>query len=302
MEKLRKIVTLFDDYHSMLADSVRMERYEKAIQEVVREGDVVVDLGAGLGILSFLAVRAGARKVYAIEKLDSIELARRVAALNGVEDKIVFLRENSTDVTLPEKADVLISETLGSFALEENTLTFTIDARERFLKPGGRMLPEQIQLWLAPVEVPDTYAKMEFWKDVCGFDFSPARDEMTRKLLVEDVAPGDLLAEPARSAGVDLRTVSDASLRHTVGFVVQRAGTLHGLAGWFEVQLSPSVIFDTAPGSPPTHWRQAFLPLKEPLEVRAGDSLASTLWIKPGGEESDDLQLSYDVLLLPTSG
>ncbi len=302
MDTLRKVVTLFDDYHSMLSDPVRMDCYQRAITEVVNEGDVVVDLGAGLGILSFLAVRAGASKVYAIEKLDSIELARRVAALNGMEDKIVFLRENSRDVELPEKADVLLSETLGSFALEENTLTFSIDARKRFLKPGGRMLPEALQLWLAPVELPETYKKMEFWKDVCGFDFSPARDEMTRKLLVEDVLPEHLLGQPAPSATLDLRTVEEASLRHTVAFVVNRTGTLHGLGGWFEARLSPSVTFDTAPGSPPTHWRQAFLPLKEPLQVKAGDSLASTLWISPGGEESDDLRLSYDVLLIPTAG
>ena len=121
MNRFGKVLTLFDDYRDMLADDVRMSAYAAAIERVVKPGDIVIDLGAGLGILSFLAVKAGAARVYAIEKGDAIELARQVAAHNGLDDRIEFVASNSNDVLasqLERPADVLLSETLGSFAVE----------------------------------------------------------------------------------------------------------------------------------------------------------------------------------------
>ena len=151
--KHRKALTLFDDYRAMMDDAVRLDAYAAAITAVVRPGDVVLDLGAGLGILSLLAARAGARKVYAVEMSDSAELARRIAALNGYEAVIEIIEAHSLDVQLEERADVLLSETLGSFGLEENTLGFTIDARERLLNDDPRLIPRRLQSWLAPVEL-----------------------------------------------------------------------------------------------------------------------------------------------------
>ena len=94
-----------------------MEAFKKAIDQSVKPRDVVVDLGAGTGILGFLALQAGAQQVFAIEQSDSIDLARTVAAKSNMSDRIVFLNENSKDVTLPVKADAIVSETLGSFGV-----------------------------------------------------------------------------------------------------------------------------------------------------------------------------------------
>ena len=70
----RKQLQLFDDHYDMLADGVRMTAYAEAIRRTVRPGDRVLDLGAGLGILGFMALKAGAAHVYAVEKSDSIDL------------------------------------------------------------------------------------------------------------------------------------------------------------------------------------------------------------------------------------
>jgi predicted RNA methylase len=157
-------LTGYQSYHQMLSDKVRMRAFREAIQRTVRPGDVVVDLGAGTGVLGIWALQAGAARVYAIEQSESIELARAIARANACEDRMVFLQQNSLDVVLDEPADVLISETLGSFGIDENLLRFLPDARDRLLKPGGRMLPSALRLFAAPAEAPGSYARIDFWR------------------------------------------------------------------------------------------------------------------------------------------
>lgn len=294
MQKLQKAINLFDNYYDMMADKVRMDAYEKAISKTVKEGDIVLDLGCGLGILSFLALKAGAKKVYAIEKMDSINLAREIAKRNKIDDKIVFIEGVSKDVTLPEKVDVIVSETLGSFAVEENTLEFTIDARKRFLKENGRLIPEALKLWLAPVENKNIYKKTTFWKDVAGFDFSFAKDELTKRLLIEDISKKDFLSEPLIYHGIDLVEADNPSINERLKFEFSKSGTLHGFAGWFQALLTDDVLIDTSPSSPKTHWKQAFFPIREPVHVKKGDYVIIDMKVLPKTDRTDDTIISYD--------
>jgi len=289
----RKQLTLFDDYRDMLEDRVRMDAYERAIATTVRPGDRVLDLGAGLGILGFLALRAGASRVYAIEQSDSIELARRVAQHNGLADRVEFLAANSLDCTL-DPVDVLVSETLGSFGVEENTLPFTIDARRRLLKPGGAMLPRRLRVFLAPIEAPQSWERLGFWLDVAGIDYAPAVDEILSRMSLADVTPDQLLAAPRVYADLDLRTLESPSLDSTVLFPIRRRGAVHGLAGWFEAELADGVAIRTGPDDPSTHWRQAFFPVRDPVPLREGDFMEVTLSVEPKGPRSDDTVVCYD--------
>ena len=292
--RFRKALTLFDDYRAMLADEVRMRAYSRAIEEVVRPGDVVVDLGAGLGILSMLAVRAGAERVHAIELGDAAALMREVVAQNGMADRIVLHEAHSLDVRLDERADVLVSETLGSFAIDENTLPFTRDVRERLLVPGARMIPRELELFLAPVEVPEEHRLASFWDDVYGFDFSAARRQMLSRMRVADVSPKAPLASPQRSARIDLAADDRTGIAVRHLFPIVRAGTAHGLAGWFTAKLCEAVSIHTAPGRPSTHWRQAFFPFHAPVDVVEGDVMEVKLRLGPKSERSDDTRLSYE--------
>jgi type I protein arginine methyltransferase len=290
----RKALTLFDDYFDMMSDPVRMKAWSGAIARVVQPGDVVVDLGAGLGLLTLMALRAGASRVYAIEKADSIELAKAVIEANGFSDRVVFLHANSKEVELPEKADVLVSETLGSFGVDENTLAFTADARDRFLKPGGRMVPEAIRPWLAPVESPEDHARVAFWRDVDGFDYSPALREVQGRMRLVTFAAEQLLAAPQCLADIDLHQVDADVLTRRFLFSLERAGTIHGLAGWFEVDLCAGITVSTATDAPTTHWQQAYFPFAEGVDVTASDFLEVTLQAGPKADLSDDTTIRYD--------
>ncbi len=295
MQKFRKTITLFDDYYDMMSDRIRMESYRKAVFETVKKGDAVLDLGSGPGILSFFAIQAGARKVYAVEKMaESINLARQIAIKNGFDRSVVFIHGNSKDIDLPEKADVIVSETLGSFALEENTLEFIIDAKRRFLKEGGKMIPQGVQLWLAPVSSPVVYKKMKFWQDVYNMDFSPAAEETAKKLLIEDIEPSFLLSKPKSFKEIDLMTAGSPTIEGDIAFDFDKSGLLHGIGGWFKASLTPSISFVTSPDAPKTHWRQAFFPFREPIPVTSRDSIKISMKIGPKGDNTDETFITYN--------
>lgn len=92
-------------YGSMIGFKSRMSAYARALEAHVVAGSVVLDIGAGTGILSFLACRAGASKVYAVESEDIVQLARETAADNGLSSRIEFIQGLSTEIELPEKVD-----------------------------------------------------------------------------------------------------------------------------------------------------------------------------------------------------
>lgn len=293
MDAFRSALTQYKDFHAMLSDTVRMSAFKRAIRQKVKPGDVVVDLGAGTGILGFLAIRAGANKVFSIEKSDAIELARAVAAKNGMTDRIVFFDANSKEVCLPVKADVIISETLGSFGVDENTLEFTADARERFLKPGGILIPQALSLHLAPVESTPIHDKIDFWRQIHGIDFTPAREVFGRKLMVESIQPHDLLTEPRQFDRIDLYTDTGAFREKKMLFKFERKGAVHGIGGWFDLELTEDIHLSTAPGKPATHWKQAFFPILERIWVVEGDLMELTLSVSPKSEASDSTMISY---------
>jgi len=150
-------------HKEMIEDCVRTRAYKRAIDEVVKEGDIVVDLGTGTGILAFFCVQSGAGRVYAIEQTEIIDLAKRIGLVNDMASKIVFIRGDSKEIRLPERVDVIVSETLGHFGVEEGMLESLVDARERFLRPGGVLIPRTLSLVIAPVEAPEIFDEMNYW-------------------------------------------------------------------------------------------------------------------------------------------
>src|SRR5262245_47223326 len=101
----------------MLQDRPRIDAYGESMRRSIRAGDVVADIGSGTGYFSLLACQLGARKVYAIEPGIGIELARECARASGLGDRIECIRDISTRIDLPEKANVIISDLRGALPL-----------------------------------------------------------------------------------------------------------------------------------------------------------------------------------------
>lgn len=271
--------TDFVNYNlSMLTDRVRVERYRQAILRTVRPGDVVVDLGCGSGVLSFFACQAGARKVYAIESEEVIEIARQVALQNGFQDRIVFINNTSFRVDLPEKTDVLLTETIGTFGFDEGMLGSVIDARERFLKPAGKIIPHSLELFMVPVELPGFYQHMvDFWANrPLGVDYSPVRRFAANNLHPLKLHQQAFLSEPRQVQKVLFPQADRADFEYRASYFAGRRGWLHGLAGWFVADLLPGLSLTNAP-SEESHWGLAFFPIEAPVFVQRGTGIRVSL-------------------------
>lgn len=246
----------------MLDDRERTGRFLRAIRETVRPGDVVVDLGTGSGVLAIAAAQAGARKVYALEATTIGETARRAFADNGVADRVHLIEGHSTQVQLPERADVLVSEIIGNEPLAERILETTSDAVRRFLKPDAKLIPRQLRVHAFAVEMPAkdrdrlrvSDAALESWRQEFGLDFS-ALAELSRQTPANiQVKPAQLtqwsaLAESRCVADFDLTRASHPREPATAIVECRRAGRLEALAVWFEADLGSGQWLTTDPAS-----------------------------------------------------
>ena len=274
------------DYHlGMLHDGARMDAFRRAIHDTVQPGDVVLDLGCGTGVLSFMACEAGAGKVYAIEGGPVIDVARELAADNGFDDRIELLAGWSIELGLPEPADVLISETIGNAGFNEGIVAWTFAARRRLLRPGAALIPQRLRLWVAPGENFDDHELVSGWQaETLPYDFTAAYERAARTLWFGDLEPDHLLGQGEVAADVDLQTSGNETITSAGELQVDRDGTLHGLACWFDSLLSPGVAAHNMPPRGESSWSHGFLPLDEAIAVTAGDRFRWDLSVSADGE------------------
>src|SRR2546427_895260 len=185
-------------YGAMVADRVRTDAYCEALRQAMKPGAVVLDIGTGAGIFALLACQFGARKVYAIEPSDAIQVAREIAAANGYRDRIEFIQKLSTKVELQERADVIVSDIRGVLPLFDHHLPSIIDARKRMLAPSGALIPKCDTLWVAVAEAPELYKRYTNpWQaNVYDIDMASAQPVVTNTWTTGRGMPEQLLVEP----------------------------------------------------------------------------------------------------------
>jgi protein arginine N-methyltransferase 1 len=267
------------DYGSMIADRMRMEAYAEALRRTVRPGSVVLDVGTGSGAFALLACKLGARRVVAIEANEIIDVARELAAANDCADRIDFIQSGSTEVTLAERADVIVSDLRGALPLYRNLIPSLVDARTRFLAPQGTLIPWRDTMWATVVEEPTSYARyLDVWRDaVPDLDTEIARRLVTNTRWKLRLGPDQFLAKPQSWAVLDYQTIEDMNVSGRLEWTIERGGTAHGLALWFDADLVEGVSFSSAPGNAGSVYGHGFFPFAEALALNPGDRVATTL-------------------------
>jgi protein arginine N-methyltransferase 1 len=274
---------IVDEHREYLSDAVRLHAFQAAIRKSVRPGDVVLDLASGTGILGLFACQAGAARVYSIEATGMIEVARSVAAANGVADRVTFIQGYSRHVTLPELVDVVVCDQIGHWGFEAGLPDDGGDARDRFLRPGGRFVPAAVDLFIAPVEDPVLHAQVEFWNArPSGVRFEPVRAWAVNTGYPTTSDPESLLGGAERIASIDMRMAIPTVLTCRTELTVGRPGTLHGIAGWFDATLADGVHLSNAPtAAARLQRRNVFLPIDRPVAVLPSDLVRVDLHIVP---------------------
>ncbi len=268
----------------MLSDHVRTRAFCAAIAGCVNKGIVVIDLGAGTGILALAAARAGARKIWAIERKEIAKVAKKVVDDNGYGQVISVLQSDSREVELNEKADLLVSEFLGVYVFQESMLKDFIDVRDRLLKKGGILIPEAINLWAAPMRRnPIFHDQIERWQaPLEGFNFQELSRLSLNEIYVHRVRE-DNLSHPGNCLfQMDLYTVKLSDrIEMKTEFVFDKDENIEGICGWFDAQLCEGVTLDTSPTASPTHWLQTVYPLHPRISVNENERLQMSIIIEP---------------------
>ena len=264
-----------DQHSAFIANRVRMDAYRQALQGVVRPDTVVLDLGAGAGIFALLACQMGARRVYVVEPDDIIQVARDLAAANGYTDRMEFFQALSTQIDLPEQADIIVSDIRRPLPLFGLPIRAIIDARRRFLAPGGILIPRSDTLWAAVLAAPHLYRRhLGVWGGrKFGLNWAAARELAINRWRLCHVGPDHLPVSPQCWGRVDYTTVASPNLTGEITWKMDRPGTAHGLLLWFDGELAPGVGFSNAPGAPKLVYGQTFLPWPQPVALSRGDLL-----------------------------
>lgn len=275
---------LLEFHRSMVMDRGRVEAYRQALAEVMTGGEVVADVGCGTGILSLLACQQNARHVHAIEAEPVIAWAKKVADQNGFGDRVSFYQSHSSEVTLPAFADLLVTETIGNIGLEEGILETIKDGRQRLLRPGGQIIPHSLAIWFVPVESSSCYEKVQNWQTKADqIDFSPLHTLAANIIHWVKLEEQAFLSQPICLQNWELATVKECEVREVVRFEVTRAGTMHGIGGWFTAQLTPNVFLTNHPAVADSSWMHGFFPLEHPLAVLPHDQIELEMNILANG-------------------
>jgi type I protein arginine methyltransferase len=277
-------------YGHMAADGVRMDAYRRAIAQTVRPGSVVVDLGCGTGILSLLALRAGAARVHAIDVNPAVWLTRDLAIENGFGDELEVHHGSSFDVTLGQRADVILADMRGSCPLFEQNLALMEDARERLLAPGGVLLPASDRLLVALVEADAHRRDLEngwapFERD--GFKASAARNATLNCAYSDDNAPllaNHVISEAKAWTEIRYGKPFARAVTGSVDLAITRGGSASALAIWFEATVLEGLGYSNAPGQQLVY-KRTVLPLLEPVAVAAGETARVTLRTDVNGSQ-----------------
>jgi len=258
-------------YGKMIADGPRINAYVSALRQAIRPDSVVIDIGSGPGLFALVACQFGARRVFAIEPDNIIQVGRDAAREHGVADRIEFIQSVSTEVTLPEPADVIVSDLRGILPWFQQHIPSIVDARSRFLAPGGILIPNRDRLWIAVVEAPKKYAEVVgAWEENA---LASGRRLSVNSLHKIRVRPEELLGQPVCWHELDYGQVEEVNVCKKVSLPVTRSGTAHGLAVWFDAELFEGSGFSNAHSETELIYGNAFFAFEQPVEVAAEDRI-----------------------------
>ena len=272
-------------YGKMIDDARRTGPFVEALRAAITPDSVLLDIGTGTGIFSFLACQFGAARVYAIEPDGAIEVAKLCAKDIPGSERITWIQGLSTELDLPEQADIVVGDLHGTLPFFKGNIESLMDARKRHLKPGGRLLPSRDVLHAVPAQAPEEFERIEspWHRNAYGIDLSAAAPFVSNqwtRARSEPALPERLLASTQCWGVVDYTRIEIPALDNTLEWEIERAGTVHGLYVWFDGDLGDGVGYSNAPTLPELVYGRAFFPFPQSTPVVPGDQIRTRLAVR----------------------
>ncbi len=271
------------EYHrTLIADHIRNQAFHDALSRVIKPGETTVaDIGAGTGLLGLMASKLGAREVMLYEAAEVAGGAAAAIKANRAGKTCHLMPCHSTEMDDPPRVDVVVSETLGNYAFEENIIDTLADARKRHLKDGGVIIPARVRQFAVPVVSDRIHRELVVWDEVgFGLDLAVARQMSLNNAYVRSFTADDLLDGGSSAKVWDTVTLGSdtkGARKGEVSWKLDTAQTVYGFAYWWDTDLMDGITLSTAPDAPRTHWEQLYFPLEKPMALEAGESVLVTL-------------------------
>ncbi|KAG6428623.1 hypothetical protein SASPL_112876 [Salvia splendens] len=291
----------FGIHEEMLKDVIRTKTYQNVIYKnsFLFKDKIVLDVGAGTGILSLFCAKAGAKHVYAVECSSMASTAEEIVKLNGYSNVVTILKGKIEEIELPvAQVDVIISEWMGYFLVYENMLDSVLYARDKWLAKDGIVLPDKASLHLTAIEDADYKEdKIEFWNNVYGFNMSCIRKQAIAEPLVDTVEQNQIVTNCQMLKTMDISKMDsvDASFTAPFKLVAERDDYVHALVAYFDVSFTKChklMGFSTGPKSRATHWKQTVLYLEDVLSICQGETLTGTMTVAPNKKNPRDVDIT----------
>ncbi|TYI79592.1 hypothetical protein E1A91_D05G032000v1 [Gossypium mustelinum] len=246
----------FGIHEEMLKDVVRTKTYQNVIyrNKFLFQNKVVLDVGAGTGILSLFCAKAGAAHVYAVECSHMADMAKQIVETNGLSDVVTVLKGKIEEIELPvAKVDIIISEWMGYFLLFENMLNTVLYARDKWLQ-----------------------AMME-----------PLVDTVDQKQIVTN-------CHLLKTMDISKMVPGDASFTAPFKLIAERDDYIHAFVAYFDVSFTKChklMGFSTGPRSRATHWKQTVLYLEDVLTICEGEAIIGSMTVAPNKKNPRDVDI-----------
>ncbi|XP_035783354.1 protein arginine N-methyltransferase 5-like [Anopheles albimanus] len=288
-------------YEIFELDPVKYIRYQDAIEQALRDRvpeekvaedkpTIIMVVGGGRGPLVRAALNASVKaerpiKVYVIEKNPNAIVTLTALIEEMWKDRNVeLISTDMREFSPPEKADILVSELLGSFG--DNELSpECLDGAQKHLKDDGVSIPCKSTSYLCPCMSTKVYNQVRSLERVGHLKDRVVSSRHMEQMYVAYLKNVYHIADPQAlfefvhpNRSVD---PIDNSRYKVLRFKASLDCVLNGFQGHFDTVLYKDIQLSIHPF---THdiglvsWFSMFIPLTEPVQVKAGDEIVIHIW------------------------